>query len=290
MDTTSSLIQIVEALFATAALRVAPADEPFWYTSGLFGPYYINTHFLYGSQEAAEQLLGVMDRELADESTAGQEALIAELQRETERQEAGTPVYRAVIDALVEVAAGLGAAAISGGARRDFFFSLPVARRLGLPHLAIFKGGGSCWSAAADVVSGGRFDGLAAGSRIVHVADLVTEASSYTRDWLPALRRLGLEIRDTVAVVDRVQGGAAVLEAEGVRLHALVRFDRELFVAAARAGHITAGQLEQILAYGADPRGYVRTFLRRHPNFLETMAARDTRTRERVERLRAMQL
>ncbi len=281
MDAISSLPPVVEALFASAALRVAPPDEPFWYTSGLFGPYYINTHFLYGSREDAECLLNLMDQGLKDESSVGRKALMVRLASETERQEKNSSMYRAVIDALVGRVAELGAEAISGGARRDFFFSLPVARRLGLPHLAIFKGGGSCWNRTVDV---------SPGSRVVHVADLVTEASSYTRDWLPAIRQLGLEILDTLAVVDRVQGGAAVLEAEGVELHALVRFDRELFSAASRAGCITAGQLEQILAYGADPRGYVRTFLREHPDFLEIMSARDERTRERVDRLRALGL
>ena len=37
---------IIEALFATKAVRVAPENQPFWYTSGRLGPFFINTQFL----------------------------------------------------------------------------------------------------------------------------------------------------------------------------------------------------------------------------------------------------
>ena len=36
---------LVASLIRTQALRLAPADEVFWYTSGTVGPYYINTHY-----------------------------------------------------------------------------------------------------------------------------------------------------------------------------------------------------------------------------------------------------
>ena len=38
--------KIIDALFETEAIRMAPADHPFWYTSGMLGPFYCNTHFL----------------------------------------------------------------------------------------------------------------------------------------------------------------------------------------------------------------------------------------------------
>ena len=47
---------IIEALFATNAIRVAPENQPFWYTSGRLGPFFINTHFLL-ENEADDQLL-----------------------------------------------------------------------------------------------------------------------------------------------------------------------------------------------------------------------------------------
>ncbi|MFR5786845.1 MAG: hypothetical protein ACLUHE_06850 [Christensenellales bacterium] len=56
---------IVSWLFETDAVRVCPEGQPFWYTSGKLGPFYINTQFLYGSEEPqANALLTVIERGL----------------------------------------------------------------------------------------------------------------------------------------------------------------------------------------------------------------------------------
>ena len=52
---------LVSALIDIQALQVAPSDEVFWYTSGTVGPYYINTHYLYGGQQPAQELLEFID-------------------------------------------------------------------------------------------------------------------------------------------------------------------------------------------------------------------------------------
>ena len=44
---------LVSYLFQTNAFKVCPDNKPFWYTSGKIGPYFINTHFLYGSEKEA---------------------------------------------------------------------------------------------------------------------------------------------------------------------------------------------------------------------------------------------
>ena len=48
---------IEKKLFETQAMKVANPEKPFWYTSGKLGPYFINTHFLYGNETAACELL-----------------------------------------------------------------------------------------------------------------------------------------------------------------------------------------------------------------------------------------
>lgn len=53
--------KLLEGLFETNAIRVCPADNPFWYTSGKIGPYYVNTHFLYGDEKKANELLSIID-------------------------------------------------------------------------------------------------------------------------------------------------------------------------------------------------------------------------------------
>ena len=54
---------LVSYLFQTNAFRVCPDNKPFWYTSGKIGPYFINTHFLYGSEESAIEFLSFIDVE-----------------------------------------------------------------------------------------------------------------------------------------------------------------------------------------------------------------------------------
>ena len=63
--------------------------------------------------------------------------------------------------------------------------------------------------------------------------DIVTEASSFVRAWIPFLSGLGAVLEDALAVVDRVQGGTEVLAEHGVRLHALARVTPPLFRQAA---------------------------------------------------------
>ena len=55
--------KLMSLLFETNAFKVAEENNQFWYTSGKIGPYFINTHFIYGSEEAANELLKFIDVE-----------------------------------------------------------------------------------------------------------------------------------------------------------------------------------------------------------------------------------
>ena len=57
---------IISYLFKTNAIKFCEENKPFWYTSGKIGPYFINTHFIYGSEEDAKELLSYIDEQLAD--------------------------------------------------------------------------------------------------------------------------------------------------------------------------------------------------------------------------------
>ena len=73
-------------------------DQPgglFWYTSGTVGPYYINTHYLFGGPGPATELLEFIDREKGDGA-----ALADSLHRRAVRQCDTDPDYRAVIELL----------------------------------------------------------------------------------------------------------------------------------------------------------------------------------------------
>jgi hypothetical protein len=124
------------------------------------------------------------------------------------------------------------------------------------------------------------------GRRVVHVADLITEASSYTRAWIPAIEDRGGRMACAVNVVDRDQGGAEALGARGVAARALVRIDGSMFEAMRQAGAIDDAQLRMLVAYREDPRGSMRAFLTERPEFLRNaLASPDPRTAERARLL-----
>lgn len=270
-------------VFATKALRLSPADQPFWYTSGDFGPYYLNTHFLFGSEEEAKVMLSQIEKTL--EYPLGLPRLVG--RAFVDRYHCHED-YRLVIDRLAELTTNLSFDFISGGARRDYFFSFALAEKLGKPHLALLKDGQMIRSdlgfrTASEV----KKDELK-GSTALHVADLVTEASSYFRCWLPALADAGCEIRDTLAVVDRNQGGREALEEQGISLHSLLRIDDDFFRAACEENIVSAADAEHLAQFSHDPEAWMRDFLKRHPNFLDLEAKKDSKTRERVARFRSL--
>lgn len=272
--------QIVQALFETRALRISPADQPFFYTSGTIGPYYINTHFLFGSEAEANELLGLIEAAVQQP-----EAMTSLLWPRIDRQYRENATFKRVIDALAAEAEKLTFDCISGGERRDFFFSLPLSRLAGKPAVNILKSG-EAWLFDTTANSD-RFlePGQLSGQIALHVSDLVTEASSYIRTWIPTIHRLGAAMPDTLTVVDRDQGGAQALARAGTGLHALTVFSADLFDGAREAGLVTADQHRQILQFLHDPAAFQSTFLAEHPDFLAEQIRQGGKNGERARLL-----
>lgn len=273
-------MDLLDALFRSQALAIAPPGEVFWYTSGTVGPYYIRTEYLCGGPARAEELLAYIDGQsrAPDFHPRLQERLDAVL--------AVDGAYRQVVAALAAAVEGAGGTRwdwVSGGERRDWFFSLPVARALGRPHLYLYKDG-----AAALAEGGGAAAPVAAlaGRRTAHVADLVTEASSYTRAWIPALRGRGGDMAVSANVVDRAQGGIEALRRAGVDAVALLRVDEGLFAQLYERGLVDRDQHRLLVDYFRDPTVAMRRFLQGHPAFLEgALASSDGKTAERARML-----
>ena len=254
---------LLNALLDTRALQLARAGEMFWYTSGTIGPYYINTHFLFGGQVPAEDLLSFIDLKVDRAVFARQlSARVVAHYRED-------AVFAAVVDALVREINGGGSVEfdyVSGGERRDWFFSTAVAHALQKPHLLIFKDrtlfldeGDECR----------EVDNLTE-KRVVHVADLVTEASSYFRAWIPAVRGAGGSLVYSVNVIDRGQGGVEALRKEGLPATALLRVDENLFEQLFDNGKIDREQTDMLSGYYRDPQQAMAFFLRTHTEFLRS--------------------
>ena len=268
---------LVKWLFQTDAVKLSPPNKPFFYTSGTIGPYYVNTHFLYGSEEKANDLLKVID------SIKGNifecPGIILE---KTLENYANDDLYRGVIDGMclyIKDNIDLDEIdCISGGERRDWFFSMPAAHILGKPHITIYK------DLKAVISENGHLheiDNLE-GRKILHIADLITEASSYERGWIPAIRNRNGRLVWSMVVVDRKQGGGEFLEKQGIKSFSMVNIDKSLFENAYRFDIINRIQLQMVMKYIENPKESMRNFLVEHPEFLKTSISGDIKTAERA--------
>lgn len=269
----------VESLFTSGALRISDADAPFWYTSGEIGPYYINTHFLCGGEEAALGILDLIDREGEHPSTLPQRLLKALDEVLTASVE-----YRTVISTLAEKVRGeLGVnqlAGISGGQRRDWFFAPLVARELGLPCVYLYNDGRAFHDDGQPVQK-------LAGGDYLNICDLLRVGSSYTSKWIPIIAESGGVLRYSLAVVDRAEGGKESLLVAGVEKSlSLFTIDESLFEQARAKGFISQEQFELVRSYLLDPRASMRSFLQANPQFLSrALESADAKIRQRAQSL-----
>lgn len=263
-------------LFQSGAFQVSEPDKPFLYTSGLIGPFYINTHFLCGGKEGSEAELLYLDN-----TAVAPEKIVFEFPERLETLIKSSETYSSVIDKMVQVLETYNLKSdvyfVSGGQRRDWFFSVPIANRLGLPHIYLFNDGLVLDEEAKKVES-------LSGKKSIHLADLLTSGRSYTVKWIPYLESLGASMELAYNCVDRLQGGVHNLTSAGVsKVISLFDIDKSFFDQALELGIINSGQLNMIFAFLADNRESMREFLLSHPAFLtDVLASGDEKAKKRV--------
>ncbi|AUG57629.1 MAG TPA: orotate phosphoribosyltransferase [Ruminiclostridium sp.] len=264
-------------IFETCAIRISSHQKPFWYTSGTIGPYYINTHFLYGSEEKAIDLLGFIDREKGNKLT-----LPEKLFSETYKNYQSNDIYKGVIDEMCNfIKSNIDldeVGYISGGERRDWFFSIPVSKILEKPHITIYK------DLDTVITCNGKTEYLKNlnGGKVLHIADLITEASSYERAWIPAIKEKGGKIFWSVVVVDRMQGGRELLEKNGIKSFSMINIDVSFFKEVLAMGIINQEQFDLISKYLENPKESMALFLKNNPDFLRESLESDGKDRERA--------
>ena len=273
---------LMSYLFETNAIRFCEENKPFWYTSGKIGPYFINTHFIYGSEKEANELLSFIDESLNDKMTLPKKVFDKVLKQYNENK-----IYHDVIEHIktyIEQNIDVNEIDyISGGERRDWFFSNIIAYLLKKPHITIYKDLSTVES-NFDFSETTEVSNLE-GKKVLHVADLITVASSYIRAWIPAIKNLGANILWSCVVVDRMQGGKEKLEAEGVKSLSLVNVDTNLFKSALDMGIINKNQLDLLNKFFESPDECMREFLINHPEFIENALNSDEKTKKRAQLL-----
>lgn len=268
---------IEKELFDTKALRISGSETPFWYTSGTFGPFYINTHYLFGDEEHASKALEFIDNNKKDkyDFPGIMTRYVLDFYNTNDK-------YKSIIDFLISlIKENVDLSKInyiSGGERRDWFFSYICAYLLHKPHLTIFKN--LIIIKSVNGSSDRIFDG--SGEKVLHIADLVTEGSSYFQYWIPALKKVNFIMTDTMTVVDRQQGGVAALTVAGIHVITGSVFNKSLFENAIKEGKITLSQFDMIKRYMKSPDGFMREFVSSHPEFLRNSIDKDEKTRERA--------
>lgn len=119
-------------------LRFALITSHFGIHHGKIGPYFINTHFLYGSENEAAELLSFIDVEKENKLEVPKKVLDKCLE-----QYNSNIIYKEVVDEMVKyINENLNIDEIdyvSGGERRDWFFSNIVAYLLKKPYITTFK-------------------------------------------------------------------------------------------------------------------------------------------------------
>ncbi len=272
--------ELLGCLFSTKAIRVCPMDKPFWYTSGRIGPYYINTHFLYGSEKRANDLLKSID-ELKNHKLLCSK----EIHGLTKENYLESNIFKDTIDTLIayikENSNVDEIEYISGGERRDWFFSFMVADLLEKPHITLFK------DEAAVIYNNGesKYAEDLNGASVLHIADLITTASSYERAWNPAINAINGLIKWSLVVVDRLQGGKDVLTRLGIESHALVDIDSKVFENARDSAYIDDAQLDLVKRYINDSESSMKEFLIKNPGFLTNSLKADDKTSSRANLL-----
>ena len=273
---------IISYLFETNAIRFCEENKPFWYTSGKIGPYFINTHFIYGSEKEAVSLLKFIDESLSDKMTLPKKVFEKVLKQYNENK-----IYKNVINSMktyIEENIDISEVDfISGGERRDWFFSNILAYLFKKPHITIYKD-------LSSVISNYDFSQTKesyniSGKKVLHIADLITVASSYIRAWIPAIENLGGKIIWSCVVVDRMQGGKEKLSEKSVKSLSLVKVDKNLFKKALEMGIINENQLEMLNKFFDNPDNTMKEFLINHPEFIENSLNSDEKTRKRSKLL-----
>ena len=237
----------IAKIIETEAFKVASPKEPFWYTSGKIGPYFINTHFLYGAQKYADELLATIDSLVYQP-----ENLIPTITEKVIEFYHSNSTYQTVMDSFVEILNASPhfneASIISGGERRDWFFSIIAAKLSGKRHIFIMKNQG-IYDEDGEIANLNQ-------EKVSHIADLITEASSYERAWIPAIQKHNGNLIHTASIVDRQQGGCEFITNRGIYCESIIKIGREFFDAALAEKIISTEQHAMIVDFTHDPHSY----------------------------------
>ncbi|TCZ69023.1 phosphoribosyltransferase [Paenibacillus albiflavus] len=251
---------LLERLISTngLAVRKSMEDDAFWYTSGIPGPFYINTENIAGKNEAIEVLNNLNNILKANQSKEQQSKAILKTVNQVVNADKS---YDASIDALLEFYLSQNSnepSMISGGERRDWFFSIPIAKKLKIPHIFLYKNG----EYHVTDHEGNSVELDLHNKKVLHVADIINQASSYSNRWIPILKNAGVEFSETLSVAVRSQEGIDKLRENNISVISPLIVDIPLFMEAYNLGLINEFAYNEIGLYYHSPESWTRQFIK----------------------------
>jgi orotate phosphoribosyltransferase len=212
-------------------------DKWFPYTSGWIGPYYVQ------SMDVCKTAIGFAG------AIDGIVQTIEKIIRDS--------------DQAIDI--------ISGGESRDWPFAFPVAEKLGVAPVMIYKDGKML---GADVK----------GKIVIHVADLNNEGSSPRDMWVPAIRSAGGIITSIVFLVDRLEDGVEEMEKLGINSYAVIPLNQEAWKFLQKEGFINEDIYNSLMEYWQDREAWGVKKLTEHPEILSEIIKKDVKKGMKIYR------
>jgi len=229
-------------------------ESPVILASGELGIYFVNTQFVLGDRDVDKRV-----DEFGDDSAA----LIGYAERRrSEDHDFNKLVHLIAYDVRELFDRSDKEPAVSGGQRRDWIFSGPVAKVLGVPHVSVYKDGRIELVDENDGKAD-RIDDLR-GIDCVHVVDLLTRGSSVYRvkddvqyGWAPFVRSAGGRLDHLRGVVSRKQGGESMLGFYGIDAKCYVNVDGDFLRQYSKHPDVA-------VAYFSDPHGWSVDYIKKN--------------------------
>ena len=253
--------ELEKALLNTESIKIAAAEKPFWYTSGTIGPYFINTHFLIGNEKIANKFLIFIDKKKDN-----YKKFIPELIDKILKLYKTSATYRRTIDYLFTIIKTkrefINCEYISGGERRDWFFSPIIAHLSNKKILFIYKN--------LNIYDSNNKITDINGSKVCHICDLITQASSFNRAWIPAIKKINGQLSYVISIVDRDEGGNIFFIKNKIKYFSFVNIDKNFMKNLLNNKIINNDQLKIIQDFKKNIMLFGKNYLLKNPEFLKS--------------------
>jgi orotate phosphoribosyltransferase len=243
----------------------------FWYAASIPGPFYVNTELVLGKELSAALLKDITS--IIAETPAPKERA-EKLERLILDAYESDAFFQSIIETMeAKLTDAFGAnsfSVISGGERRDWLFSIPLAKKMDIKHAYLFKNG-DLYCAQA----------LRENEPTIHVSDLINNAASYFDAWFPILEKNKLNCVGTMCVNSRGSNGVDRLHEAGQKVVAINSVDIGFFESCCASGLVEKDVVDELRVFFDDPKAWASTYVMDRPE-LFNVGAIDAKSFDRL--------